>query len=125
MLVMSYIGHCLALEEQQSSQQVLKGLGAGDAGFLERVLSTRDAWLPYILSLAVLVPVGPWEVYLIFPTNDKILAMKEELEKSGKEGFGGDRDKELDELLVVWGRWHWGRVVIPLVATGVMAWGVL
>ena len=80
-----------------------------------------SVWSPYILAIATLVATGPWEIYLIFPTNDKIAAMQTELEKMGKENFGDKRDEEIAELLSDWQKWHVGRVVMPLVATAIIA----
>ncbi len=80
-----------------------------------------SAWSPYVLAIATLVATAPWEIYLIFPTNDKIAAMQEKLEKMGKENFGDKRDEEIGDLLTDWQKWHVGRVVMPLVATAIMA----
>ncbi len=105
MLVMAYLSHVEASKD-------LKELSLS---------YTMAAWLPYALAVAVLAPTGPWEIYLIFPTNDKIAEMKKELEKRGKENFGDERDNQIGELLSIWQKWHVGRVVAPLLATMIMA----
>lgn len=76
----------------------------------------------YVVVLAILVPLGPYEEKLIFPTNDRILAMGEEIGKEGMgDGTGDDeasrkRKQELSDLLSSWQAWHTGRVVAPFVA---------
>ena len=78
-------------------------------------------WSPYVLTIAVLLPTSPWEIYLIFPTNDKVTEMQKQLEKMGKENFGDRRDGEMGELISIWQKWHVGRVIAPLIATAIMA----
>ena len=83
--------------------------------------NTVAAWSPYALAIAVMVPTAPWEIYLIFPTNDRVAEMQKQLERMGKENYGDERDDEIGELISVWQKWHVGRVVAPLVATAIMA----
>ena len=105
MLTMGYVSHSLASRDLKASS----------------FSDTMNAWLPYALAIGVLVPIGPWEMLLIFPTNDKIAEMTRGLERAGKEDFGDERDEEVERLLGSWASWHVGRIVAPLVATGIMA----
>lgn len=85
-------------------------------------------WRYYAVAAGVLLPVAPWEAFLIFPTNDKILAMRDRLGKEGKGRVGKDQggsDKELNELITSWQRWHVGRIVMPLTAAIITAVGLL
>ena len=97
--------------------------GTQSTGFLSTGVSpwdTRSVWLPYAICIAVLIPVAPWETFLIFPTNDKIEAMGKELERTKKTDFGDQRDQELQEAMISWQRFHVGRVVMPALGFGIM-----
>ncbi|KPI39652.1 uncharacterized protein AB675_3453 [Cyphellophora attinorum] len=76
-------------------------------------------WKHYVATVAVMIPTGPWEVYLVFPINDEIKAMGQSLEK-GKEDFGNPRDQELERRLDDWVKWHTGRIVAPMLGTGIL-----
>ena len=78
-------------------------------------------WKHYIAAIVVLVPTGPWEITLIFPINDKVAAMGEELAKMKMDSFGDQRDREVEEMFSKWSQWHIGRIVAPMVATGFFA----
>jgi hypothetical protein len=85
-------------------------------------------WKYYAGAGILLISASPWEEFLIFPTNKRILAIGEDLRDEGKEGVHdeqGGRKEELNELLNRWQQWHLGRVVIPLVAAVVTAAALL
>jgi hypothetical protein len=75
-------------------------------------------WKIYALSLAILAPAAPWEEFLIFPTNDRIEAMGEELRNERRESLdpSDPRARKLNDALDSWQRWHVGRIVFPFVA---------
>lgn len=114
----------------QPSSQLL---GATLLGTTYLLYSHPDAavarlWKYYAVAAGILIPAAPWEQFLIFPTNDRILAMGEDLRSEGKEGVHeeqGGRKEELNELLTSWQRWHVGRVVLPLAAAVVTAMALL
>jgi hypothetical protein len=67
-----------------------------------------------------LIGVAPYEIYFIFPINDRAEEIGRELD-GGVEGKKEDELKrELKELLGMWQRRNFGRVVLPAV-TGVVA----
>lgn len=85
-------------------------------------------WRYYAVAAGILLPVAPWEAFLIFPTNDKILAMGDRFGKESKGVASKDQsgsDKELRELITSWQRWHVGRILMPLGAAVVTAIGLL
>ena len=86
---------------------------------IDPVLQAR--WKHCLAAILCLVPIDPWERNLIFPTNDKLAAMGEDLAKMKKEKFGDERDAEVDVLFTKWCRWHVGRIVSPMVATAILA----
>lgn len=69
-------------------------------------------------ALAILVSVAPYEVYCIFPINDRVKEIEDELAKRSNEK---QAKQELQNLFKKWQFRNFGRVVIPLVA-GVMGW---
>lgn len=86
--------------------------------------SIAKRWKIYATALAALVPVAPFEIISIFPTNDRITELGHQLEK-GVDNFEDERSAELDRLLVSWQKWHTGRIMIPLTAGVVTALGLL
>lgn len=85
-------------------------------------------WRYYAIAAGILLPVAPWEEFLIFPTNNRILAFGHDPKTEGKDGVPeeqGERNEELNELLTTWQRWHLGRVLMPLGAAVVTALGLL
>jgi hypothetical protein len=66
--------------------------------------------------------VAPYEIYAIFPINDRVKEIRDEI-ASGRDEKGAKR--ELQGLFVKWQVRNFGRVAIPLVA-GLVGWfGVL
>ena len=82
-------------------------------------------WRTYAAVLAMLAPLAPYEEYTIFPINNRIKRMGEQLAKEGKEMFRDARDGELTELLGSWQAWHTGRAVAPFVAACVAGWAMI
>ncbi|KAJ4991592.1 hypothetical protein SVAN01_02973 [Stagonosporopsis vannaccii] len=77
-----------------------------------------EAWKTWAVALAILVPVAPYEVYWIFPINDRV----KEIGKEVEEGRDGERaGRELRGLFELWRLRNYGRVGIPLLA-GLVGW---
>lgn len=77
-----------------------------------------EKWKTWALALAVLVPVAPYEIYCIFPINDRVKEIQGEVGQGKDEERAG---KELRRLFDMWRFRNYGRVGIPLVA-GVVGW---
>jgi hypothetical protein len=77
-----------------------------------------ENWKLWATALAILVPVAPYEVYCIFPINDRVKEIGDELAKGSNEK---QAKQELQDLFKKWQFRNFGRVVIPLVA-GVVGW---
>ncbi|KXJ85440.1 hypothetical protein Micbo1qcDRAFT_169436 [Microdochium bolleyi] len=78
-------------------------------------------WTHYLAATLVLLITAPWEVYLIFPTNDKITGYGRALDKERQGRFGDKRDDEVQRLLTEWQFWHVGRIAFPMIATLILA----
>lgn len=111
-----------------SSSSSSNAVDATQAGVIrsapERELTQH--WTPYVLALLPLVLLGPWEAYLIFPSNDRIAEIGRELERSDDKAVDGEIDvdaraDEIQRLLESWQFWHVGRIVGPYIAVGVLA----
>jgi len=64
-----------------------------------------------------LLPVAPYEIKFIFWINDRIEEMGTKWEKGAD--ISTEEKIELRDLLDLWKRRNWGRVIIPL-TTGVV-----
>jgi len=83
-------------------------------------------WTHYVLALVPLVLVGPWEAYLIFPTNHRIAELGKALERGDEKTLGRAAGlqanvDEIQRLLENWQFWHVGRIAGPYIAVGVLA----
>jgi hypothetical protein len=72
-------------------------------------------WKTWAAALAILIPVAPYEIYAIFPINDRINEIRLELEGKTAEDFSTAQKAELGALLTKWQWRNWGRVACPLV----------
>lgn len=72
-------------------------------------------WKTWATALAILVPVAPYEIYAIFPINDRIEEIRLELVGKTAEDFSTAQRVELGALLTKWQWRNWGRVPCPLV----------
>ena len=78
----------------------------------------------HALALAVLVPTAPYEVYFIFPINDRVEEIGRGMDRLNKDNEKEERtereieeiNRELRALLASWGYRNWGRVGPCLVA---------
>ena len=70
----------------------------------------------YLLVLCLLVPIGIYEIYVIFPINDAILALRKTINKDESGDQENVFDKELHILLRKWQFRNWGRARPALVA---------
>lgn len=76
-------------------------------------------WKVWVAILGIFVPVAPYEIWAIFPINDRV----NEWQQALQSGKGVDEDEikaELGELLDKWQTRNLGRAAWPL-ATGVIA----
>lgn len=80
-------------------------------------------WAYWAASVAILVPVGPYEVNVIFPINDRIFELQEIAEKDRTLDVA--KTRELETLLKKWKLRHWMRVLLPLAAALVAIPGVI
>ena len=67
------------------------------------------------MTIFVLVPAAPYEIYFIFPINDRILKMDQRIEQDG-EDLTEPQIKELASLLDKWAYRNLVRVALPFVA---------
>lgn len=85
----------------------------------EQVLAQE--WTHYVAATLVLLVIAPWEIYLIFPINDRIAEYGKKLNAERQECFGDARDGEVRQLLADWQFWHVGRIVCPMAAALILA----
>ncbi|KAF2832487.1 hypothetical protein CC86DRAFT_279941 [Ophiobolus disseminans] len=71
-----------------------------------------EKWRNWAVLFCTLITIAPYEIYLIFPINDRVAEIGEELEKGAKEE--GEVKKELKELLAKWQFRNFGRVAMPV-----------
>ena len=72
-----------------------------------------EKWKVWAACFFTLITVAPYEIYFIFPINDRVEEIGRELEKGA--GTEEEQKKELRELL---GKWQWrnfGRVGLPVI----------
>jgi hypothetical protein len=81
-------------------------------------------WKYFAAAIFVGVQSAWYEVVTIFPTNDKLLKLEEEVKKMNQEQDRKMRG-EVVGLLEKWRRWHIGRIVLPTVSFGLAVCGVL
>ena len=89
--------------------------------FLTRWLddpAQAEQWKTWALALVILVPVALYEIYCIFPINDRVKEIGEDIKKHGDENRF---KKELGELFAEWQFRNYVRVGLPLVA-GFVGW---
>ena len=81
-------------------------------------------YILYALALAVLLFTAPYEIYFIFPINDRVEELGKKMDKmdaddgegNGAEGEIARIDKELRALIAKWGNRNFGRAGPCLVA---------
>ena len=79
----------------------------------------------WVVALGMLLPIAPYEVYCIFPSNDRIKEIGRDLRTREKDELRGEEAEELDGLFTKW-QWRNGiRFVTPVVASVVGLLGVL
>ncbi|KAF3007597.1 hypothetical protein E8E13_007763 [Curvularia kusanoi] len=104
----------------QPSSRLLAFLLLTTVFLTSRLPRPEDAeqWKTWALALVVLIPVAPYEVYWIFPINDRVKEIGSAV--SGE----GDEKEAKGELQVLFRRWqklNFGRVGLPL-AAGIVGW---
>ena len=70
-------------------------------------------WKTWMALFFVLLIIAPYEIYAIFPTNDRVAEMEKELAKGLMEEDAAK--KELKVLLKRWQFRNFGRVGLPLI----------
>jgi len=79
--------------------------------------SEAENWKTWAFCIGILLPVAPYEIKFIFWINDRIEEMGTKWEKGAD--ISTEEKIELRDLLDLWKRRNWGRVIIPL-TTGVV-----
>ena len=82
-------------------------------------------WKHHVAVMLSLMPASAWEIALIFPINDKVAEMGQELTKLKKDDFADGRDAKVEELFTRWQTFHVFRIVAPMVATALLAGSAL
>ena len=82
-------------------------------------------WRYWAACIAILVPVAPYEILAIFPTNDRISEIGARLEAKGGGSTDEEGEEELRGLMKKWAMRNLGRVVLPLAASVVGLWSVV
>ncbi|KAF2424444.1 hypothetical protein EJ08DRAFT_566817, partial [Tothia fuscella] len=73
-------------------------------------------WRFWATALGILLPLAPYEIYFIFPTNCRIIDIGKELRNREKDELDGGGSEEFESLLTKW-QWRNGvRFVIPIMA---------
>ena len=70
-----------------------------------------EKWKNWAGLFCTLITVAPYEIYFIFPMNDRVEEIGEELEKGVR--MEEDVKKELQDLLAKWQFRNFGRVALP------------
>ncbi|KAK0294908.1 hypothetical protein LTS00_006374 [Friedmanniomyces endolithicus] len=97
-------------------------LGAASVGFTAWSYAVgNDLWGHYLLCFVLLVPIAVWEIYMIFPINDRIADMDQQMMKGGSEALNAEQGRELGRLLDRWTKMHTVRFVLPGLAAIVSA----
>lgn len=75
--------------------------------------------------MACLVPAIPWEIFAIFPINDRMEELGKGFDdpKSGDDGTGNN--EEVNRLLVKWQGRHFWRIVAPAGAFLATLWSIV
>lgn len=69
-----------------------------------------------------MITVAPYEVYLIFPINDRVEEIGEELDRDARKEE--ERKRELKELLKKWQFRNFGRVGMPALVGVMGMWNI-
>ncbi|TKA63293.1 hypothetical protein B0A55_10382 [Friedmanniomyces simplex] len=75
----------------------------------------------YLLCFGLLILIAVWEVYMIFPINDRVAEMDRQMMKGGGEALSVEEERELGRLLDQWSRMHTVRFLLPGLAAIVSA----
>lgn len=96
-------------------------LGAALASLTYLTHKSADAgihaqWRFWATALAILLPVAPYEVYFIFPTNHHISDLGKKVRSGEKDELNGEQREEFEALLTKW-QWRNGvRFATPILA---------
>ncbi len=87
--------------------------------------AVAGTWQYYAAAVALLVPVAPYEIWAIFPFNDRIKEIGANMGEKRGEALSKKDEKELRGLLRQWQLRNIGRVIMPLAAALVLLWNVV
>lgn len=87
--------------------------------------ATAARWKVWAAAMAILATTGPYEIYAVFPINDKIEEIGSKLEKKREDNMDAKGEEELDGLLRKWRQRHVGRIVMPMSAALLTLWDVI
>lgn len=82
-------------------------------------------WRFWALALGILIPLAPYEIYFIFPSNYKITDLGRRLKAEKRDELRPEEKRELDNLLTKW-QWRNGvRFTTPTIAAIIGLYGLL
>lgn len=67
----------------------------------------------------------PWEIYTIFPMNDRMEVIEEEFNRPDSIDSGKESNAEVDDILVKWQQRHIVRIVAPVGAFLTILWSII
>lgn len=70
-------------------------------------------WSSWAMISGILVVAAPYEVYTIFPLNDRAKELKKQIEKD-ERSLTPSQEAEIRDLLTKWAFRNYGRVILPL-----------
>lgn len=82
-------------------------------------------WHYWLTAFAVLVPVAPYEILAIFPSNDRIEEMGLDFDRREADRASKEESEELEGLIRLWQRRNILRATMPLAASLVGLWSVV
>lgn len=75
--------------------------------------SDAEIWKTWAVLFCVLFTIAPYEIYLIFPINDRVKEIGQAMDK--EVGREAELKKELQGLLSKWQFRNFGRVLTPAI----------
>lgn len=78
-------------------------------------LAVSADWPRWATMSGLLITAAPYEVYTIFPINDRAKELYQQIEKR-REPLTPSQEAEVQGLLTKWALRNYGRVVLPLLA---------
>jgi len=89
-------------------------LGASAVALTAWSYATDNGLLIYeVFCFGLLIPIAVWEVYMIFPINDRVAKLDQKMRKEGSDSLSDVETTELIDLLNEWSTMHTVRWVLP------------